>query len=724
MELFAESEKGQFEPLAARMRPRTIDEFIGQEHIIGPGRLLRRAIQADQLSSIILYGPPGTGKTTLAQVIANTTRSHFTTMNAVLSGVKELRDTIAEAQERRNLYSRKTILFVDEVHRWNKSQQDALLPWVENGVVILIGATTENPFFEVNRALTSRSRIFQLKALTDDDLFNIAKQALDDKIRGYGNECISFDNAALAHIVRVSNGDARSLLNALELAVCTTELTEGSKHITMAIAEQSIQEKAVLYDKEGDCHFDVASAFIKSIRGSDPDAVLYWLAKMIQAGENPHFIFRRMLISACEDIGLANPNALVVVNAAAAAFDRIGLPEGRFHLTHAALYLANSPKSNSCMAIFDAIATVLKEKESEVPNHLRDASRDSAAFGHGEGYLYPHAYRDHWVAQQYLPSGLQGKIFYNPSNTGYEATIKEEVERRREIQLATARIDDADEVLTFSPPDAASAGWLARLNVVRTRMLAGIREKVTTQLDWKRHYRVLDLNAGSGLFVWEAVRRVPEGGVWGLVEKTTELEMLNHYSKKLTALEQPVFLPAALPAFLADKEAFVDKQLLFDIVIGRNVFTRVPDRDMLIAGIHALLDSKGQAAFAEIIPARSTRLSQLLTSDDLVNPLQAAEALLYADPAHCLLNWDAADLLTPFAYVGFQLLHHEIAAYEEEKQISQQELTRWSEAYRPFLSMQLNPEASTALWQQVAALLVKQTVRWKREVLVFRVRKE
>ncbi len=407
-------------PLAARMRPRTLDEFIGQAHIVGPGRLLRRAIQADQLSSVIFYGPPGTGKTTLARIIANTTRAYFIAINAVLAGVADIRAAIATAQDRRGQFSQRTILFVDEVHRFNKAQQDALLPWVENGTVILIGATTENPYFEVNKALVSRSRIFQLKPLTQDDLFAVARQALADPERGYGKLNVTVDDAALAHLVDVANGDARGVLNALELAVETTtpeaiptdeDVTDHARithhvsrvRITRAIAEESIQRRAVLYDKEGDVHYDTISAFIKSLRGSDPDAALYWMARMIYAGEEPRFIFRRMIVFAGEDVGLADPDALRVVMACAQAFEYVGMPEGRFHLANAALYLATAPKSNSAMAFFDALEAVEREQEAEVPAHLRDGNRDKEGFGHGEGYLYPHAYRDHWVAQQYLP---------------------------------------------------------------------------------------------------------------------------------------------------------------------------------------------------------------------------------------------------------------------------------------------------------------------------------
>ena len=441
MDLFEHGRKAQIEkesPLANRMRPRTLDEYVGQHHIMGAGRLLRRAIQADQLSSLIFYGPPGTGKTTLAMVIANTTESHFIIINAVLAGVKEIREAIATAQERRNLYGQRTTLFVDEVHRWNKAQQDALLPHVENGTIILIGATTENPYFEVNKALVSRSRIFQLRPLTPEDLRQIAQQALNDPERGYGVLNVAIEPDALDHLVDVANGDARGVLNALELAVETTETgcEDGRIHITLEVAEESIQRRAVLYDKEGDVHYDTISAFIKSLRGSDPDAALYWMAKMVYAGEDPRFIFRRMTIFAGEDVGMADPNAINVVTSCWEAYERIGMPEGRFPLAQACLYLATAPKSNSAFAFFDALSTVEKEQEADVPNHLKDGNRDSEGFGHGRGYLYPHAYRDHWVAQQYLPDALQGKMFYEPSDQGYEQQIQAEVARKREAQLA------------------------------------------------------------------------------------------------------------------------------------------------------------------------------------------------------------------------------------------------------------------------------------------------
>ncbi|MBE2185165.1 MAG: AAA family ATPase [Rhodothermales bacterium] len=456
-------------PLADRMRPRTLDDFAGQAHVLGPGKLLRRAVEADRVTSVILYGPPGIGKTTLARIVAATTKKHFIALNAVLSGVKDIRDAIAEAQNRRRTNGQGTILFVDEVHRFNKAQQDALLPHVENGTVTFVGATTENPYFEVNKALVSRSRIFELHPLTTDDLVDVARRALADVERGYGHLKVLIDDDALDHLVSTANGDARSLLNALELAVETTpESAEPSEdesseenqgvdkneayqgaddmedgqpqsriRITRAVAEDSIQRRAVLYDKEGDAHFDIVSAFIKSLRGSDPDAALYWMARMVYAGEDPRFIFRRMVIFASEDVGMADPRALQIALAAAQAYDYIGMPEGRFPMAQACLYLATAPKSNSGFAFFDALAHVEKEQTNDVPNPLKDSSRDKKGLGHGEGYLYPHAYRDHYVAEQYLPAEMQGLYFYQPSDMGYEKTVAE--------RLAYFRRRDEDE---------------------------------------------------------------------------------------------------------------------------------------------------------------------------------------------------------------------------------------------------------------------------------------
>ncbi|MCS7011494.1 MAG: AAA family ATPase [Anaerolineales bacterium] len=435
-------------PLAARMRPRTLDEFVGQDHIIGPGRLLRRAIETDKLfSSIILWGPPGTGKTTLAQIIANRTRSHFETISAVLAGIPELRQVIQEAQERRRLYQRRTILFVDEVHRWNKAQQDALLPHVENGTIVFIGATTENPYFEVIGALVSRSRVFQLYPLTPEQIGLILDAALTDRERGYGERRVHLDPLARAHLAEVAGGDARNALNALELAVESTPPdAEGVIHITLDVAQESIQRRAVLYDKDGDVHYDTISAFIKSVRGSDPDAALYWLAKMLYAGEDPRFILRRLIILAGEDIGLADPFGLVIATSAAQAFDYVGLPEGVYPLVEATLYLATAPKSNSTGAYFKAFERIEQEGVGEVPAHLKDSHRDAAALGHGKGYEYPHQYEGHFIPQQYLPKELLGVYFYRPSEQGYEAQVKTRLEMWREAQRKALGIERCEEV--------------------------------------------------------------------------------------------------------------------------------------------------------------------------------------------------------------------------------------------------------------------------------------
>ncbi|MFN8597140.1 MAG: AAA family ATPase [Anaerolineae bacterium] len=429
------------QPLAARMRARSLDEYVGQEEIVGPGRLLRRAIEADKLfSSILLWGPPGTGKTTLAMIIAHTTRSHFEQINAVMSGVADIRRIVEEAKERLKLYRQRTILLIDEIHRFNKAQQDALLPHVENGTIILIGATTENPYFEVIGPLVSRSRVFQLKPLSDDNVRDLLNRALTDVERGYGGLIIDVDDDALDHLVRVAGGDARNALNALELAVESTPLNEDNKiHVTLQVAQESIQRRAILYDKDGDAHYDTISAFIKSVRGSDPDAALYWLAKMLYAGEDPRFILRRLLILAGEDIGMADPNGLVVANAAAQAFQWMGLPEGIYPIVEATIYLATAPKSNSAGAYFRALKQVEAEGKVEVPTHLQDANRDAKALGHGAGYQYPHEFDGHHVAQNYLPEAIKGMRFYEPSNQGYEPQVADRLDRwRRAVESALA----------------------------------------------------------------------------------------------------------------------------------------------------------------------------------------------------------------------------------------------------------------------------------------------
>jgi putative ATPase len=449
MDLFDHAMEEELEkkaPLAARMRPRTLDEFVGQKEIVGQGKLLQRAITADRLfSSLIFWGPPGTGKTTLAMIIANHTQSHFTSLSAVMAGKADLREVIKAAREARKMYRKRTILFVDEVHRWNKAQQDGLLPHVENGTITLIGATTENPYFEVNSALVSRSRIFQLKSLTNEDIRSLLRRALQDKERGYGLLEIEMAEKAEAHLIRVSGGDARNALNALELAVESTPPDQnGIIQITLEVAQDSIQRRAVLYDKDGDAHYDTISAFIKSIRGSDPDAALYWLAKMLYAGEDPRFILRRLIISAGEDIGLADPMGLVVANAAAQAFDFIGLPEGVYPIVEATLYLATAPKSNSTGAYFKAFDLIEKTSRTGVPRHLKDANRDGKALGHGRDYQYPHSHPDHFLPQQYLPDHLLGTYFYQPSSQGYEPEVGDRLERWREAQRRALNIRNTE----------------------------------------------------------------------------------------------------------------------------------------------------------------------------------------------------------------------------------------------------------------------------------------
>ncbi|MDR2181345.1 MAG: AAA family ATPase, partial [Treponema sp.] len=494
-----------------------------------------------------------------------------------------------------------------EVHRWNKAQQDALLPWVENGTVILVGATTENPFFEVNRALVSRSRIFQLKSLSPDDLLQTARRALADRERGYGRWRVSFEAGALEHLVEVAGGDARSLLNALELAVETSPAAwpppEGAAvSISLQAAEESIQRRAVLYDKEGDYHYDTISAFIKSVRGSDPDGALYWLAKMVRAGEDPAFIFRRMLILASEDVGLADPAALQVVLSCAESFERIGFPEGNFPLAHACLYLATAPKSNSAMAFFDALGEVEKE-DAEVPNHLRDRSRDAEGFGHGEGYLYPHAYRDHWAAQQYLPSALRGRVFYTPSESGYEGRIRDDVLRKREIQAAallggstelTAAADG--EILSWSPAAKGREGAFKRLESGRGALLLQDRDAILDKLAPARHDRILVANADDGLLLWESLRRVPEGLAAAVVASPGAREALEGLRLHLDEAEKPLFAVLPEPPALPDPE---EARALF----GTPVFDHLAAREPWRRGFGGADPEKAFAAWARAAAA-------------------------------------------------------------------------------------------------------------------------
>jgi len=686
MDLFTHGRSNQItqeSPLANRMRPRTLDEYAGQEHIIGEGRLLRRAIQADQLSSLIFYGPPGTGKTTLAMVIANSTKSHFITINAVLAGVKQIREAIANAKERRDLYNQRTTLFVDEVHRWNKAQQDALLPHVENGTLILVGATTENPYFEVNKALVSRSRIFQLRPLTADNLRQIAHQAIADKDRGYGLLNVQIDDDALDHLLDVANGDARGVLNALELAVETTEEKNGRLHITLSVAEESIQKRAVLYDKEGDVHYDTISAFIKSLRGSDPDAALYWMAKMVYAGEDPRFIFRRMAILAGEDVGMADPNAIQVVMSNWQAFERIGMPEGRFHLALAANYLSTCPKSNSAFAFFDALAAVENEQESDVPNHLKDGNRDKEGFGHGKGYLYPHAFRDHWVAQQYLPDSLQGKLFYQPSNQGYEKGIQEQVARRREEQLE-AGIEASSEwqvasgdVFTTSPVNKQRDAWLARTVSQSGGNLGRQRDRLFEMAGVLRHHLVLDVNAGGGLLTWEAVRRAPEGGVWAFTADEKRGAALRQMADQMAELERPFILIGSLSELDYLLELRGEANIKFDHIIGRNLKTgalTIDDWQLTIDNLRGKLGKNGRLSLIQPIPRHTQRLYKLIDwagheagLKSLGEQVAIAEEAIYHDADDPLVNWDERDL-------GENI---QLERQMEQRRLSQAHLQRW-----------------------------------------------
>lgn len=714
-------------PLAARMRPRTLAEYVGQEHILAPGRLLRRAIEADRLSSLIFYGPPGTGKTTLAEVIALRTRAHFVAINAVLAGVKDLREAIEGARERLRQGQQQTVLFIDEVHRFNKAQQDALLPWVEKGTVILIGATTENPYFEVNKALVSRSRVFQLRSLNHQDLRMVLYHAISDPERGYGQRHVVIDEDAREHLINVSNGDARSLLGALELAVETTPPDErGRVHISLDVAQESIQQRAVLYDKEGDAHFDIISAFIKSLRGSDPDAALYWLAKMVYAGEDSRFILRRLLIFASEDVGLAQPEAVSVVESCAAAFDRVGMPEGRYHLAQATLYLATAQKSNSTMGFFDALASIEREQEDDVPVHLKDAKRDKHSFGHGKGYLYPHAYRDHWVAQQYLPSSLQGRLFYTPSRQGYEAQIHDEVTRRRDAQLS-AMLEREErglgpaEILTYTPDDPALNRWLERTISAAGQALERLRDALFSAAQLVRHHIVLDLNAANGLLTWEAIRQTPEGGVWARCATEAQALALTQRATQMPELLRPTTLTAPL----AQLTEALPPALRFDRIIGRHALVSydMSERVQLLTQLRGRLLAQGRVVLAEGVPSATQRLVDLC-EDPALDPAllmawRQAESLLYHRQDDPMLSWDEGSMREAFERAGFE--HIELIALPATQQrlIPAAQLDRWFPAqetdrpsYAAHLRAHLSADQVAQIERVMRARLTQATVPW------------
>jgi len=734
MDLFAHREAQLTEqnaPLAARMRPRTIEEYVGQDHIMAPGRLLRRAIEADRLTSLIFYGPPGTGKTTLAEVIARRTEAHFEALNAVLAGVKDLREAIAGARQRLGQFGQRTVLFIDEVHRFNKAQQDALLPWVERGTVILIGATTENPYFEVNKALVSRSRIFQLETLEQHHLSTILQRALEDPVRGYGKLDVFVEDDAREHLVDIANGDARSLLGALELAVETTRPDEhGVIRVDLNVAEESIQRRAVLYDKEGDAHFDIISAYIKSMRGSDPDAALYWLARMVYAGEDPRFIFRRLIIFASEDVGLAAPEAIGITVSLASAYDRVGMPEGRYHLSQATLYLATAPKSNSTMGFFDALASVASEQEGNVPVHLKDGNRDSEGFGHGKGYLYPHAYRDHWVAQQYLPDGLQGRLFYTPSQQGHEAGIHDQVMRRRDAQLAAMVERDAMgagpvfvEVLTNSPDDPALEQWMARTVGDAGARLGEQRDRLFALAAPARHHLVLDLRARTGLMLWEALRSVPEGGVWARCEDKKRAADLGKRAERLPKLRQPVLFDSALDALPARLDE-VAPEIMFDLIIGQNALVGHAEIEDLFAALAAKLRAGGKIVLVEALPSHAQRLVGLRDdwglSGVLVSKWREAEEAIYTDASDPMLSITEQRLTDALARAGLEA-RADLLEQIGKRAIPSSQLDRWwtsstergeRASYRDRLAASLSEEELDQVEAAMRKHLSDEVVSW------------
>jgi putative ATPase len=579
-------------PLADRLRPRSLDEFVGQERILGPGRLLRRAILADRVGNLILHGPPGTGKTTLARIIAGSTRARFTSLNAVLAGVKDLRTEVDQARQRLEQHGLRSLLFIDEVHRFNTAQQDALLPWVENGTLTLIGATTENPYFEVNKALVSRARLFRLQPLEPEALQRLLDQALADAERGYGNRQVHLSQEARDHLVLVAGGDARSLLNALELAVETTPPDgDGAIQIDLAIAEESIQQRAVLYDKQGDAHFDTISAFIKSLRGSDADAALFWLARMVEAGEDPRFLLRRMLIAAGEDVGLADPQAMVVVAACASCFDRVGLPEGLYALAQAALYLAGTEKSNSTMGIFSALEAVRRTNKQGVPSHLRDGHRDGKAFGDGVGYRYPHAYADHWVAQQYLPTDLQGELFWQPGTLGWEGERRQRLQERRAAQLAAVdeMAGDSNDPLSSSPEDPQLERWLRRQCATEGERLDRLRQQLWLGARIDGLDRVLVLESRSLLWSLDPLLQASEGEVVITLAADADRQRLEAQVQLLDDLRRPHLL-AATPKNLSCLQELAKEGMAFEWFVARQPLAGQPlaRRRAWLEQVHAL----------------------------------------------------------------------------------------------------------------------------------------
>ena len=709
----ADKVRQQLAPLAERMRPRTLVEFVGQAHVLAPGRLLRRAIEADQLSSVIFSGPPGSGKTTLARIIAQTTRSDFLSINAVLAGISDIRQCVEQAQEAWRTRQIRTLLFIDEVHRFNKAQQDALLPHVENGTLVLIGATTENPHFEVNKALLSRSRIFQLHALEAEHIARLLDQALADSERGLGQYQVTFAPEAREHLAQVASGDARSALNALELAVQTTPPdANGVVPVTLEVAEDSIQRRAVLYDKDGDVHFDTASAFIKAMRGSDPDAALYWMAKMILGGEEPRFLFRRMTIFAAEDVGLADPQALSVVTSAAQAFNYVGMPEGRFLLAEACLYLSTAHKSNSAFAFFDALRTVESESKDEVPDPIKDANRDKESFGHGEGYLYPHAYRDHWVAQQYLPDALQGRVFYQPSDQGYEQHLRVEVLRRREAIIAA---------LLESEAKSQGPDWEERTYDTSTEVLSQIRTDLFVHAQLQRNSLTLALEPASGLLTPELRRQTPDEGVHVWLPTGGKRAL---WTGPDAESEHPacVWHEGTLENIT---EQLASSHIRFERILGWFPTEQEPPISGQLAALSDLLAPAGRLLFALSLPSKAPRLSSLLAANLL--DASTKQALLDAEQEIYppLQNKDGT--LTKKAFgerlqVGYSIVVCSEKSYTTELRLSAHRIQEWLEprnntGYFGKLRSLLAPATFQEIAQAFKQHVPHKTHPWSRTVL-------